>query len=62
MANISMERLLLCLIKDKIRWLKSGPHRKVNIETESLFVIVENRPSISDCTFLCKWQGKVINN
>ena len=34
MANVSLERLLLCLIKDKIREIKIGPHRKVNIETE----------------------------
>jgi len=26
---------LLCLIKDKIREIKIGPHRKVNIEAEA---------------------------
>ena len=34
MANVSLERLLLCLIKDKIREIKIGPQRKVNIEAE----------------------------
>ena len=36
MANISLECLLLYLIKDKIREIKIGPHRKVNIEKEEV--------------------------
>lgn len=34
MADISLERQLLCLTKDSIREIKIGPHRKVNIEAE----------------------------
>ena len=36
MANISLECLLLCLIKDKIREIKISPHRNINIETEEV--------------------------
>lgn len=36
MANVSLECLLLCLIKDKIREIKISPQRNINIEAEEV--------------------------